>query len=325
LASNYFQEYDDPLIMKTSKSEKNTYKAIIDNIDEGVYFVDRDRKILYWNKGAERISGFTSEQVQGRFCHDNILNHVTENGTQLCLHGCPLHATIADGNPRQAEVFLHHSSGHLVPILVRTSPLRDDNGDIIGAVETFSDNSKLMTIRHQLRRLEDIALQDHLTGIGNRRFMERRLQTALLEYKQQDTPFGVLFMDIDNFKKINDTYGHKTGDQVLIMVANTLHSYLRSDDSVARWGGEEFLAILPGLDEDGLKSVAEKLIVLVANSILRLKERNLSVTISIGMTFAQLDDTIQSIVERADTNMYKSKRAGRNRVTADEPSGESEL
>ncbi len=310
--------------MKTSKKDKDTYKEILDNIDEGVYFVDRDRKILYWNKGAERISGFKAGQVQGRFCQDNILNHVTENGTQLCFHGCPLHATIADGKPRQAEVFLHHSSGHRVPILVRTSPLRDDNGDIIGAVETFTDNSKLMTIQHQLRRLEDTALLDHLTGIGNRRFMERRLQTAMLEYKQQEIPFGVLFMDIDRFKAVNDTYGHATGDQVLVMVANTLHNYLRSDDSVARWGGEEFLAILPGLDEDGLRSVAEKLIVLVANSTLRLMDHNLSVTVSIGMSFARPDDTIQSLIERADTNMYKSKRAGHDRVTGDEEIGESE-
>ena len=297
--------------------KNDPYKEILDNLDEGVYFVDRERRITYWNKGAEQITGFKAEQVQGHFCHDNILNHVSENGALLCLDGCPLHATLVDGIPRQAEVYLHHAAGHRVPILVRTAPVRDEQGEITGAVETFSDNSKLISIRHQMRRLEDAALRDHLTGIGNRRFMERRLQTAVLEFQQQITPFGVLFMDIDNFKLINDTYGHKTGDQVLTMVANTLHNNLRSEDAVARWGGEEFVALLGGVDEISLTVTAEKLRTLVAHSSLRVEDNKLGVTISIGMTLVRAEDTAKSIIDRADRNMYKSKRAGQNCVTGD--------
>jgi len=297
--------------------KNDAYKEILDNLYDGVYFVDRERRITYWNKGAERITGFTADQMLGRFCHDNLLNHVTENGVQLCFGGCPLHATIADGISRQAELFLHHAEGQRLPVLVRTAPIRNENGEITGAVETFSDNSNLMSMRHQVRRLEDTVLLDHLTGIGNRRFMERRLQIALLEFQQQDTPFGVLFMDIDRFKWINDSYSHETGDKVLAVVANTLRHNLRSEDAVARWGGEEFVVLVAGLDDTGLAVMAEKLRTLVQHSSLRLKDKNVGVTISIGITLVRMEDTLNSIIDRADQNMYKSKRAGQNCVTGD--------
>ena len=300
------------------KKNNDTYKEILDNLYDGVYFVDRERRITYWNKGAERITGFNAEHMLGRFCYDNLLNHVNEYGIQLCFDGCPLHATIADGLPRQAELYLHHADGQRIPVLVKTAPIRDENGEITGAVETFSDNSKLMTMRHQVRRLEDTVLIDYLTGIGNRRFMVRRLQLAGREFQQQHAPFGILFMDIDHFKSINDTYSHETGDQVLVMVANTLRNNIRSEDAVARWGGEEFVALLAGMDDTGLGVMAEKIRMLVEHSSLRLKDQNVGVTISIGITLVRKDDTLNSMIERADQNMYKSKRAGQNCVTSDE-------
>jgi diguanylate cyclase (GGDEF)-like protein/PAS domain S-box-containing protein len=303
----------------------DTYKRILDNLADGVYFVDRDRKILYWNKGAERITGFSAEQVQGHYCQDNILNHITESGKRLCLDGCPLHATIADGNPRQAEIYLHHSDGHRVPIVVRTQVMRDENGQIIGAVETFSDNSRLLNIRHEVRRLQDAALRDPLTGIWNRRYMTRRLEIAMWVLKQQDIPFGVFFIDIDHFKSVNDRYGHKTGDMVLIMVANTLHENLRAEDAVARWGGEEFVALLPGLDEAGMAAVVKKLHTLIRHSSLRLDEQEISVTVSMGLTMARKEDTVKSLVDRADRNMYKSKQGGHDKVSGDEEDPEGPL
>jgi diguanylate cyclase (GGDEF)-like protein len=129
---------------------------------------------------------------------------------------------------------------------------------------------------------------------------------------------GIFFIDIDDFKKINDQHGHAIGDQVLVMVANTLHENLRSEDTVARWGGEEFLALLPGLDAAGMAAVAQKLTALVGYSALRVKEQNISVTVSMGMTLARQNDTVKTLVERADKNMYKSKQAGRSLITGDE-------
>jgi PAS domain S-box-containing protein len=220
--------------------EKDFYKNIIDSLYDGVYFVDRDRRITYWNKGAERISGYTDKQVIGRRCRDNLLNHVTANGVQLCQDHCPLAAVMEDGKPREAEVYLHHADGYRVPVMVRATALRDEEGQIIGAVESFSNNETVINARRRLQDLHQIAHTDSLTRIGNRQHMERRIRAAIVEFEDSQSRAGLLFMDIDHFKKINDTHGHNAGDLALRMVANTLRLALRATDTIGRWGGEEF-------------------------------------------------------------------------------------
>lgn len=126
----------------------------------------------------------------------------------------------------------------------------------------------------------------------------------------------MLFIDIDHFKQFNDIYGHDVGDKVLCMVAATLKQNLRKTDTVGRWGGEEFLAILyDATSFDVLKSICEKLRTLVELSRLDLADNSLNVTISIGATLLLPHDTPESIVRRADELMYQSKQAGRNRIS----------
>jgi diguanylate cyclase (GGDEF)-like protein/PAS domain S-box-containing protein len=304
--------------------EEDHYKTILDNLYDGVYFVDLERRINYWNKGAERITGFKQGRILGRRCMDNILNHVTENGTMLCLHGCPLHATMQDGNPREAEVYLHHADGHRVPVLVRTSPIRNENGEIIGAVESFSDNTALMRTRRKVSRLEQTIMLDPLTGIGNRRFIKMRMQSALSEFQQHRIPLASLFIDIDHFKDVNDRFGHNIGDRVLCMIADTIQINIRQDDTVARWGGEEFIVLLAGVDLERAVNAADKLRVLIENSTLTLGESEVRVSVSIGVAMARFEDDQVSLLRRADQNMYQSKLAGRNRVSGDPPPQEQE-
>lgn len=296
--------------------DQDFYKDIIDNLYDGVYFVDRDRVITYWNKGAERITGYSASQTLGRACRDNLLNHVTANGMQLCLNNCPLAAAMEDGNVREAEVFLHHADGHRVPVVIRASAIRNRRGEIIGAVESFSNNSSVIDTRSKLRALRREVTTDALTGVGNRKLLERRLSAVVAEYQNSLSAVGLLFIDVDQFKLVNDTFGHSSGDKVLRMVARTLRFALRSTDTVGRWGGEEFLVILEDMDDqEALKAAAEKVRTLVECSRLDLKENRLAVTISIGGTLLQSGDTPEQFVQRADDLMYQSKQSGRNRVT----------
>ena len=297
-------------------TEKDFYKDILDNLFDGVYFVDRERLITYWNKGAERITGYQSNQVIGHSCRDNLLNHVTTDGVHLCTSQCPLAACMEDGLVREADVFLHHADGHRVPVLVRAAPLRDDQGDIIGAVETFSSDTGMMAVRKQLRELRQIARTDILTNIGNRSFIEGRLRAIIAEYNNREGGAAVLFIDIDHFKQFNDTYGHDTGDVVLRMVAATLQHTLRKTDAIGRWGGEEFVAILNDVNSfEVLSKICEKLRRLVELSRLDSENNHLTVTISIGATLLRPDDTPETIIQRADALMYQSKQEGRNRIT----------
>jgi diguanylate cyclase (GGDEF)-like protein/PAS domain S-box-containing protein len=296
--------------------DKDFYKDILDNLYDGVYFVDRERSITYWNKGAERITGYKSSQVIGHSCRDNLLNHVTANGVQLCTDGCPLAACMQDGNVREADVFLHHADGQRIPVLVRAAAMRDEQGNIIGAVETFSSDSGLTTVRQELRQLRHTTRTDPLTRIGNRAYLDGRLRALIAEYANQAGGAAILFMDIDHFKQVNDSHGHEAGDKVLRMVAKTLEQNLRKSDAVGRWGGEEFLAILyDAATPELLKTIAEKLRTLVEFSRLDQESSSLNVTISIGATILQPGDSPESIVRRADELMYQSKQAGRNRIS----------
>lgn len=292
------------------------YKDLIDNLYDGVYFVDRERVITYWNKGAERITGYKSDNVKGRSCRDNILNHITANGIQLCLTNCPLAASMQDGQPREAEVYLHHHDGHRMPVIVRASPIRNLQGEIIGAVETFSNNEQVIQTRRQVDELRQTVFTDPLTGVGNRRYLEEGIRAAQMEMERGIGTAGLIFIDVDNFKQINDTYGHDIGDQILLMVVRTLKHNLRGTDILGRWGGDEFIVIIHDVQNlSTLQDIAKKLRVMVENSRLDLDIARLSITISIGATLIKEEETSEIFFQRADQLMYKSKQAGRNQIT----------
>lgn len=295
--------------------ELTYFKNVLDNLYDGVYFTDHDRKIMYWNGGAERISGWTNEDIVGKSCKDNILIHVDEAGNKLCLGGCPLSATLADGEFREADVYLHHKDGHRVPVSVRVAPLRDDGGAIIGAVEIFNENSMTVAVRSENERLREMMLLDLLTGIGNRLLIDRNLNSFINEASRYDWPFGLLFIDIDNFKTFNDQYGHIMGDKILSVVANTIACGVRSFDVAGRWGGEEFIIVLKHVGIDELTKIAEKLRMLVEYSTVAFDDSFISVTISVGATVFKPGDTPESLINRADQLMYESKSKGKNCVT----------
>ena len=291
------------------------FKSLLDNLHDGVYFVDRERRITYWNSGAERITGYTAEQVVGKSCSDNILNHCNEVGCELCKTVCPLTFSMDTGQPQEVEVFLHHANGHRVPVLVRTSPMFDPTGQVIGAVEIFSNNVKVVRARRRINTLEQKVFFEPLTKLGNRRYFETQFPSALVQMKYEAIRQGLLFIDIDRFKDFNDTYGHNIGDQVLVMVAETLRSNLRDSDVVIRWGGEEFVILLRDNTPTETQAIAEKMRALIERSHLTTDTKLLRVTVSIGASMLHPEDTIESAIERADKLMYQSKTGGRNRVS----------
>ncbi len=292
----------------------DTYKLILDNFYDGVYLTDRDRKILYWNKSAERITGYPADQVLFSSCMDNILMHVDDEGTFLCKTMCPLAKTIEDGNLRSAIVYLHHADGHRVPVSVHISPLINETGEIIGAVESFRDQTSQLAAFASMAELQAAALIDPLTEVGNRRFTETTLQKMLDRQREEALPFGVIFCDLDEFKIVNDTYGHLVGDRVLKMVAKTLVNNLKSQDFVGRWGGDEMIILLDNISKDNLAHIANKLRALVASAYLVINNQRLQITVSMGASSAHNLDNIQSIIERVDRALYRSKTSGRNRV-----------
>jgi diguanylate cyclase (GGDEF)-like protein/PAS domain S-box-containing protein len=297
------------------KLDHDTYIQIIENLQDGLYFVDANRVITYWNKAAERISGFTAAEVIGRSCSDNVLTHVDNEGNHLCLGPCPLAATIADGRQREAEVYLHHKDGHRVPVFVRVNTLKDSEGKVIGGIEIFTDISSILINNVRVQELEKLALLDNLTQLANRNYLEREIHARFEEMKRLKVPFGILFIDIDHFKQVNDVYGHDVGDQVLKFVATTFVTNSRPFDLYGRWGGEEFIGVMRNISSDDLVLLGNRLRVLIEHSYIVHENHKLSVNISIGATMAEAGDTIESLIKRADSLLYCSKEQGRNRLT----------
>ena len=297
------------------------YKGLIDNLTEGIYFLDRKRIITYWNRGAERLTGYPAQEVLGRCCADGLLQHMDPEGRLLCHDGCPMEAAMTDGREREAEAFLHHKAGHRVPITVRAVPIRGTGGEIVGAVEVFNDISRQVLAEDRIRELEALSLLDPLTGAGNRRYTEISLTSRLSEKRRYNLPVGLLFVDVDRFKSVNDRFGHPAGDEALRVVGRTLAAALRAGDFFGRWGGEEFIVLIAGLEGRRLRDAGDRLRALIAQSSVP-SVPGLGVTASIGVTEARSDDSVESLVARADGRMYEAKRLGRNRVFDDFDAGE---
>ena len=291
-------------------------QRMLDALKEGAYFVDRERRITYWNKAAERLTGFRSHEVIGHRCSEDILVHVDCEGKNLCKAGCPLLATMEDTLTREAEVFFHHRRGHRVPVSVRTTPLEDDEGNVVGGIELFAEISPEENLRERMAELERRSLLDLLTGVPNRRYLDSELAALFALWQKSGVPFGVLFFDIDHFKGFNDTHGHDIGDRVLETTAKTLVSAVRSFDVIGRWGGEEFVGLFPNAERETLASIGERLRSAVEATWIEADGQRLSVTVSIGGASAAKEDlSAAAVVKRADTMMYRSKQEGRNRVT----------
>jgi len=289
-------------------------KNLLNSVSDGVYLVDRDRRIVFWNKGAEEITGYKKGEVLGVRCADNILVHVDDRGRNLCLNSCPAAACLETGQDREANVFLHHKDGQRVPVRVLLRPVKDSSGRVVGAAEVFADRTPAQTWNRNPDELQRIIFQDELSGLGNRRFLEANIKRCLIEARSYEWAFGLLFVDLDRFKAINDTFGHDAGDRVLRMTARTLANSLRSYDIVCRYGGDEFVAILVGMSPKKLAYVSEKVRRLIRRSVLVLEDQTVHVSVSIGGTLFRPEDTPAGLMKRADRLLYQSKERGRDRV-----------
>lgn len=298
--------------------QTSLFRAILDNMEDGVYYVDLERRICLWNKAAERITGYTAEETVGRHCQDNLLCHIDAEGRPLCTIGCPLYESMGDGDLREPEVLLRHKNGNRVPVSTKVIPVYS-NDVIVGAVELFSPKSPVIYEDHFVESISLQAMTDSLTGLPNRTYLTSYLEYRLQQFTRFNQRFCVIFADIDNFNLFNNRYGHNTGDAILESIAQNLERHLRDGEKMGRWGGEEFLGIFSLRDDENPYSLAERVRFLFSHSGANYGGTQLTVTASVGGSVVLPGDTPKSIVARADTLMYKSKTRGKNCVTMDAP------
>lgn len=201
----------------------------------------------------------------------------------------------------------------LFKIMGEVEELKNINNKFITKLE--EQKEEIQKLRKELRKVKEEANIDPLTGLRNRRSFERALSEFFRDFKKFGYPFSVIMIDLDNFKQINDTYGHLAGDKVLREVGNILRNYLRAKDVVARTGGEEFTIILPGITKDEAVLVAERLRKVIANHTIEHEDKKISVTASFGV--AEMREGLENpedLIREVDERLYEAKRTGKDKV-----------
>jgi diguanylate cyclase (GGDEF)-like protein/PAS domain S-box-containing protein len=283
--------FDDPEICR----------AILDSLSVGVYLVDRDLKITFWNAGAERITGYIGHEVVGRRCGDDILIHSDHQGRHACSEQCPLHAAIHYGLHGESHLYLHHHSGHRVPVLVRTIPLRDPSGAIIGAAEIFEEPRPTSFIERRQTNGNAQSCFDTVTQLPNRSVCQVRLRLFLSTFAQEKLPFSILIIRVVNIQAFTAEHGVEAGRLLMRAVGETLANTIRHNDFAGRWSEDEFLMILANCDPARAPSVGKRICSVADAASIHWWGDELSACISFGVASPAEGDTLDSLISRAES------------------------
>ncbi len=294
---------------KTSKDSDERHRLMTDNACDIIATVDLTGNFTYISPSVERITGYTPAEV---------INHYREIGYFL-----PGVQKEMDRQRNRIKIMVEKGE-HFDAINFEQRQVRKDGASIYtdtvlsGIYDDENNFRELLAISRDITqkvklRREMIALSetDKLTGLYNRVKLDDTLEHELWRAKTTATTFAVIMIDVDHFKRINDCFGHLAGDVVLIALAKLFKAMTRSTDLVGRWGGEEFLVILPNADEVKAIELAEKIRSGVSENCFPEQQR---ITISLGVSVFSGDATVDSIIYRADQALYQAKKNGKNQV-----------
>jgi diguanylate cyclase (GGDEF)-like protein/PAS domain S-box-containing protein len=290
-------------------------RGILDAVSDGVYVTTTERQIVFWSKGAERITGYSSDEVLNRHCYDNILVHTDILGKNLCFDGCPLQKCIETGERQEAkEVFLKRKDGKRLAVYIKASVLQV--GDERYGVEVFGELESVAgsALAERLKQLSDASIVDQLTGLYNRRYIDTILDQQYGLFKRHFQRFGLVMIDVDKIKSINDTFGHLAGDEALKFVASVVQHTMRSMDFLARFGDDEFIIVCPLVELEGIEKLSQRIVELVHHSILSSPEGEknvIEVSVSVGGSMVDYKDTSATdVIARAEEALSRVKRDG---------------
>ena len=287
------------------------YKALLDCLFDAVFTVDKQGCITYWNESCARISGFSSGEMLGRHCRETVFGSKKGSAGQEAGR-CGIEMVLETGLPGTWKGCVRRKNGQRIPVESHISVLRDEVGEITGAVEVFRDVSAHVALEDAHRQLLQLSKEDQLTGLFNRSAINDLLSAEIERSRRYRQSLSVIMIDIDHFKRINDRYGHDAGDKVLTKIGAILRFSLRKPDMVGRWGGEEFLVVAPSSDAWAAEQLAERL----RGDIEDIPVGEIPEPITASFGVAQLSEglNLDEVLYAADNALYTAKGSGRNRV-----------
>lgn len=310
----------------TSSSDHSFAVKLMQDLVVPTFALDADCRVIIWNRACERLTGVTAAEVVGtrehwRAFYDTprpcLADLVVKDRTSEIEALYAVSDNVGDG------VHGYHAQnwcvmpqvGHEYYLAIDAGPIFDADGQLIAVVETLRDMTEQKRAQMALERL---AACDGLTGIANRRSFDDKLSHEWLRARRQKTSIALLLLDVDHFKRFNDTYGHQMGDECLRRIAECVSGIvLRPGDLVARYGGEEFAAVLPSVGVEGALTVAHRVrTAIIGLAIPHVASHTGSVTASIGVAAGSpgLDQPYQALIKAADIALYRAKAEGRDRV-----------
>lgn len=294
-------------ITKRKRIEKELHlsAAVFENTNEGVIITDKDANIVAINQSFTEITGYTSEEVIGK--NPKLL----KSGRHDHAFYQTIWASIQEKGQWKGEIWNRRKNGEVYPQWLNISVVKNDQSEVINYVAVFSDIS---TLKQSEEQLEHLATHDTLTTLPNRLLFNDRLEHALEHAKRHGTKVSLLYMDLDNFKGINDSFGHPFGDRLLQVVADRLMTCVRSEDTVARLGGDEFTIITEDIFHSHDAAVVAHRVLDSLSKPIALEGHEIFTTASIGISlYPDHGNDVHVLMKNADTAMYHAKKLGRNK------------
>lgn len=296
-----------------AKIQSFIYEALFKNTRDAVAYFDDEERIVAINDRFSSLFGYTREEANGRYINDLVFSQHRKGDTDIL----PIALETIQASTVELQTIRYHRDGTPIHVLAKGVPIYI-NGTFWGGYGVYTDITPLKQTEKQLQYL---ATTDALTGLFNRRHFMESASVELEKTKRYHHPLSLILLDIDHFKRVNDTYGHDVGDMVLVLLSNQLKQHARNTDEVFRLGGEEFGMLLPSTGIDGAYVAAERLRVAIEGKKFINGHHEIYFTISLGI--AQVTDDVEDVdtlFKAADHALYEAKSRGRNQVVLSEQS-----
>jgi diguanylate cyclase (GGDEF)-like protein len=305
---------------------ENDFSGIVETLSQGLFVLDQEMKVVYWNRWMEQHARISRDEVLGRSIFE-LYPDTLKKGLKwkvdsvfklgnYAFFSQRLHQYLF---PMPTTRYLETGFSHMQQNVI-IAPLHDQDRKVKRVAVSVIDNTDAVIYRKRLEetsaRLEQMSRTDHLTGLSNRLHLMERLKEEVAFHERHDEPLSLGILDVDFFKKVNDTYGHICGDEVLIKFAQMFSDSLRTYDIIGRYGGEEFCLVLPKTPLEEAIMVLDRLRIKIGTHEFTWDKHTFSRTISIGVTTATGREGIspELLLQEADDALYRAKESGRNRI-----------
>jgi diguanylate cyclase (GGDEF)-like protein/PAS domain S-box-containing protein len=293
----------------------SNYQTLLESMYEGVYYVDLDRKIKYWSKGAEIITGYSCVEALGRQCSRNFLAHTSLNGVDYCTSDCLMRNTLISGSYLKTEAYLIHKNGKKVHVSLRISPMFDNKGKISGATHIFTNNEAYLNLRpDEIKRNYEL-YYDPLTDLPTRYNTELTLKTKIEEFRRYQWQFAIYLMEIDDFEELKKTYDKEVVDSFIMKFSKLIRKDIRPFDILGRWDENKFLVIMVNVHEKEMRMLGERMRQLIEKTAFKTENTSQRITFSQGSVLISKEITSEKLIEKLEELLRKSVDASGNKAT----------